>query len=181
MIPDSGRVVLPDGWRWMPWRNGGGRTAEIHVEGDAAAPDWRLSLAVIEQDGPFSAWPGVDRTLVWLDGGGLELDINGERRCLDRLGERIDFTGEDSVDAEVVQRATVLNLMVRRASGWRELAASDPAATTWIVHALHPASVGVGDRQVDLPAHATLIARHAPETSGEARSTIVLALATVSD
>jgi environmental stress-induced protein Ves len=178
MIPDSSRVVLPDEWRWMPWRNGGGRTAEIHVEGDAAAPNSRLSLAIIEKDGPFSAWPGVDRTLVWLDGGRLELDINGERRCLERLGERTEFTGENSVDARVVQRTTVLNLMVRRASGWRQVAASDPAATIWIVHAIHPASLGVGDRQVDLPAHATLITPHAPEARDDGRSVIVLALST---
>lgn len=175
MTGDS-RIVLPDEWRWMPWRNGGGRTAEIFVEGDAAAPDWRLSLAIIEQDGPFSAWPGVDRTLVWLDGGRLELDVNGEGRCLDRLGQRTEFAGGDSVDAVVVQRTTVLNLMVRRASRWRQVAASDPAGATWIVHASRPASVGIGDRRADLPAGATLITRHAPEVIGDARSTIVLAL-----
>lgn len=176
-----GRIVLPGEWRWMPWRNGGGWTAEIHVEGDEAAPDWRLSLAIIEQDGPFSAWPGVDRTLVWLDGSSLDLDIDGERRCLDRFGERTEFTGEDSVDARADGRTTVLNLMVRRDSGWRQVAASDPTGTTWIVHAIQPASVGIGDRQVDLPAHATLITPHAPETSGDMRSTIVLALSTALD
>ena len=166
MTPESSRIVLPTEWRWMPWRNGGGRTAEIHVEGDAAVPDWRLSLAIIERDGPFSAWPGMDRTLVWLDGGRLELDVNGERRSLDRLGARTEFRGEDSVEGRVVQQATVLNLMVRRAAA--------PAPTRWIVHAARAASVRIGGRHIDLPTQATLIVGGEDEPVADAGVPIIL-------
>ena len=51
----------------MPWKNGGGETAEIAVSPPGAALDdfdWRLSMARVETDGPFSAFPGIDRTLV---------------------------------------------------------------------------------------------------------------------
>lgn len=166
MTSEQRRIVLPAEWRWMPWRNGGGRTAEIHVEGDAAAPGWRLSLAIIEQDGPFSAWPGMDRTLVWLDGGRLELDVNGERRCLDRLGARTGFRGEDLVEGRVVRRTTVLNLMVRRAA--------EAGAATWIVHAPRDASIRMGGRRIELPAQATLIARAAVAPVADAGAPVVL-------
>ena len=44
-----------------PWRNGGGRTRELLVW--PSAQDWRLrlSLADIEHDGPFSAFPRITR------------------------------------------------------------------------------------------------------------------------
>ena len=155
MTPEGRRIILPDAWRWMPWRNGGGRTAEIHVEGDAEAPDWRLSLAIIERDGPFSAWPGMDRTLVWLDGSPLDLDFDGEHCRLDRIGACIEFAGEDAVGAKVAQRTTVLNLMVRRAA--------EISPPMWIAHAIGAASVRMGDRQLDVPAQATLIAHTAVE------------------
>ncbi|GAA1258544.1 HutD family protein [Kitasatospora nipponensis] len=58
-----------------PWRNGGGVTREV-----AAAPDgsWRVSLAEVAADGPFSVFPGLDRVLTVVDGPGLELTV-GDR------------------------------------------------------------------------------------------------------
>ena len=46
----SQRDVAP-----QPWANGGGTTRELLVAEDGA---WRVSLAEIEQDGPFSSFPG---------------------------------------------------------------------------------------------------------------------------
>lgn len=175
MIAHGSRIILPDEWRWMPWRNGGGRTAEIHVEGTAAAPDWRLSLAIIERDGPFSAWPGMDRALVWLDGGRLDLDIGGERRCLDRPGERAEFAGEDIVHASVAGRTTVLNLMVRRGPRWR-MAGPEAANPVSIVHARSSASFVAGGEQLELPAQATLITHDVGKTVVGAEPLIILHL-----
>ena len=62
----------------MPWKNGGGETVEIAVappEAGLDGFDWRVSLARVTADGPFSAFPGVDRTLAILDGAGLELTV----------------------------------------------------------------------------------------------------------
>ncbi|MDH6109091.1 environmental stress-induced protein Ves [Kitasatospora sp. MAP12-15] len=58
-----------------PWRNGGGLTREV-----AAAPDgsWRVSLAEVAADGPFSTFPGLDRVLTVVEGAGLELTV-GDR------------------------------------------------------------------------------------------------------
>ena len=50
------------------WRNGGGRTRELLAWPDAA--DWkvRVSVADVESDGPFSAFPGVQRWFAVLEG-----------------------------------------------------------------------------------------------------------------
>lgn len=78
----------------MPWRNGGGWTTEIARapagEGDF---DWRASIAEIGTDGPFSAFPGCDRSLVLLEGAGIELRIDGAPGLVDRRGQVVAFDG----------------------------------------------------------------------------------------
>ena len=65
----------------MPWANGRGVTREIAV---ARAPDgssapflWRASMADLDGDGPFSAFPDVDRVLVLLEGEDVALAVDG--------------------------------------------------------------------------------------------------------
>src|SRR5450830_1793080 len=82
-----------------PWKNGGGSTTEIAVEPPGATLhsfEWRLSLASIAHDGPFSHFPGVDRSLALLDGPGLMLDsatldfnvMTRREVCQHKLGRR---------------------------------------------------------------------------------------------
>jgi len=58
----------------MRWRNGAGWTREIacHPANDEIF-DWRASIAEINQDGPFSPFPGCDRHQVLLQGMGVAL------------------------------------------------------------------------------------------------------------
>lgn len=102
----------------QPWKNGGGLTWPVAVspEGaDLSHFDWRLSLAIVEADGPFSPFSGVDRLMLVLDGR-LDLEIGGnDRLTLDDTGEAAAFPG----DAEAMARlphgpAADINLMVRR-------------------------------------------------------------------
>ncbi|MCY0389407.1 HutD family protein [Robbsia sp. Bb-Pol-6] len=61
----------------VPWKNGGGTTREIAMSPVAASFDdfiWRVSVAEIARDGAFSDFPGVDRTIVLLDGAGMDLE-----------------------------------------------------------------------------------------------------------
>lgn len=63
----------------MPWKNGGGETAEIAVFPTGAGVtdfEWRVSMARVDSDGPFSLFEGVDRTLLVLDGPGIRLDVD---------------------------------------------------------------------------------------------------------
>jgi environmental stress-induced protein Ves len=62
----------------MPWKNGLGVTTEIArwPEGDGEF-EWRVSAAPVTAAGPFSAYPGLDRILVVVEGKGLTL-VHGE-------------------------------------------------------------------------------------------------------
>jgi environmental stress-induced protein Ves len=112
-------TLLPTAERTpQPWKNGGGLTWPLAVspEGaDLSSFDWRLSLAVVEAGGPFSAFPGVDRLMLMLDGR-LELDIAGsDSLALDETGEAVAFPGDAVATARLPNGpAADLNLMVRR-------------------------------------------------------------------
>lgn len=92
-------LVRARDYREQPWKNGGGLTREIAVAlSDEATPRvlWRLSLATIERDGPFSEFRGYDRTIVAVDGGPVELEVEGQRVLLDRT-DPYEFPGEAQV------------------------------------------------------------------------------------
>ncbi|MFF8605800.1 HutD family protein [Streptomyces sp. NPDC015346] len=99
------------------WRNGGGSTREI-VSWPAGAEEfqWRASVADIDRDGPFSAFPGVDRTLTLLSGDGVRLTAPGTFDRTARAGEPLVFSGDLELTAELPDggRCRVLNIMVRR-------------------------------------------------------------------
>lgn len=107
-----------------PWRNGGGQTSEIAVAPVAPANadfDWRLSIARIDRDGEFSAYPGVDRLLMPLSGGGLVLVVDEVRQSIPRF-EVIPFAGEARVSAVGVTAPSLdLNVMVHREFGTASL------------------------------------------------------------
>lgn len=108
-----------------PWRNGGGETSEIAVAPSASGIadfSWRLSIARIDGDGEFSAYPGVDRLLMPLSAGGLDLLVEGVRRIIPRF-KVIPFAGEADVSAVGVTAPSLdLNVMVRREFGTASLA-----------------------------------------------------------
>ena len=112
------RVLSPADYRRMPWKNGGGHTSEIavHPEGaGTAAFVWRVSVADVTKDGPFSRYPGVDRTLVLLAGNGVRLEGAGDPLDLRMAYEPVKFTGEAEVDCVLTDGPVRdFNLMVRR-------------------------------------------------------------------
>jgi environmental stress-induced protein Ves len=67
-------------YRQVPWRNGGGsaRDIAVHPVGASMADPfgWRVALAEIEHDGPFSHYePDIERIITLLDGAGFELEF----------------------------------------------------------------------------------------------------------
>lgn len=139
------RVIPANEYRRMRWKNGAGWTREIHAEPSADDWTWRLSIAEIERDAPFSRFPGVDRELVLLAGNGLRLRFaDGEAHELLPPHQRLRFAGERAVDGELLDgRTEDFNLMWRReavdAQLWhRPLVGAmvvfvDPGST-WVVH-----------------------------------------------
>jgi len=80
----------------MPWRNGGGVTHEVLV-GPAAATlaagfGWRISFAEVAAEGPFSVFPGCERTLTLVEGA-LTLGL-GERAIALAVGVPFGFAGD---------------------------------------------------------------------------------------
>ncbi|HEU4775513.1 MAG TPA: HutD family protein [Telluria sp.] len=104
-----------------PWKNGGGSTTEIAIAPPGAALDafeWRISLATIAASGPFSTFPGIDRTLALVDGPGVVLEIGDEGRfVLSEQDPIVEFAGESAVSATLAGGPTTdFNVMTRRAT-----------------------------------------------------------------
>lgn len=139
-------IVPANACRRERWKNGLGWTREIaRGGGQGDGFDWRLSIADIERDAAFSAFPGIDRTLVLLSGNGLRLRF-GDGRVDTLLPPHgiARFAGEQALVGELLDGPTTdFNLMWRRgvvhAELWhRPMAGAlvvfvDPGET-WVVH-----------------------------------------------
>src|SRR5690606_37730982 len=146
----SVRILRGQDYRRERWRNGAGYTRQVHAEpaaGGNAEWNWRLSIAEIDADAPFSAFPGVDRELVLLQGNGMRLRFDdGAVHELLPPHDRLRFAGERALVGELVDGPTRdFNLMWRRdaidAALWQRslvgsmLVVVDPGAT-WALHVL---------------------------------------------
>ncbi len=150
----------------MPWRNGGGTTTEIVIEPPSAALSsqvssqerflYRVSIADVASDGPFSRFEGYDRHIVLLDGAGMTLDC-GEHGRVDLtvpFSPR-SFSGDWAVHGSLVAGVVRdFNLIVdrARASSSLEVRVVDAPetlaiapGTTCIVHVLSGALAGAGE------------------------------------
>lgn len=103
----------------VSWKNGGGTTRTLAVSPEDAGFDdfrWRVSIADVGKSGSFSAFPGVDRTIVLLEGKGMVLHgADGSQVALTRPFRPHSMAGDQPVDAELVNGpARDFNVMVRR-------------------------------------------------------------------
>lgn len=100
----------------MPWKNGGGLTHEIFRFPEAAGDwQWRISIAEIASDGPFSAFPGCDRELLLLSGAGMRLQYGDRSETLQTPYDTIRFSGEEPAEAFLLNGPTVdFNAIWRR-------------------------------------------------------------------
>ncbi|MBB3772905.1 hypothetical protein FHS55_003530 [Angulomicrobium tetraedrale] len=105
--------------RVMPWKNGGGSTTEIAVFPANAGLDaflWRVSMAGVSEDGPFSAFPAIDRSLAVLAGEGIVLEVEGQAaERVERESAPARFPGDVRTRASLVGGPILdLNVMTRR-------------------------------------------------------------------
>lgn len=112
--------------RRMRWKNGQGETAEIAVDPPGAPLDafaWRVSMARVDADGPFSAFAGIDRTLTLLAGAGLRLVAAGrDPATLGVDAPPYSFPGDVACEATLVDGGiTDLNVMTRRGVAWHRV------------------------------------------------------------
>jgi environmental stress-induced protein Ves len=67
----------------QPWKNGAGVTTQLALHEEGERWVWRLSLAEVAQSGPFSDFAGYERTIMLVEGAGMELEVDG--RATDAL------------------------------------------------------------------------------------------------
>lgn len=116
------RVLRRADTQRVRWRNDGGWTRELlrsPTDADQRADgfDWRVSVAEVESDGPFSSFDGYDRLLVLLDGAGMDLHftVTGQTMRLRADNRRARFRGESPIDATLIDGPTTdFNLIWRR-------------------------------------------------------------------
>jgi environmental stress-induced protein Ves len=78
----------------VPWRNGAGTTIELASGGGRGeAWGWRVSIADIGADGPFSAYPGVVRQILVVAGAGADLELPGGATIALEPGAAARFDG----------------------------------------------------------------------------------------
>lgn len=115
----TSRILPASGYNRVRWKNGAGRTSEILRVPDHDDWQWRLSIAEIEVNAPFSSFPGVEREIVLLSGNGLRLrfdhDSAGGAHELLPPHDRLRFAGEHTAFAELIDGPTRdFNLMWKR-------------------------------------------------------------------
>lgn len=88
----------------MPWRNGGGVTTEVACNpgGGLQGFEWRLSIAQVGQDGPFSIFSGMQRIIAVLEGAGIEMTVDGVRQTPLRPRQPYAFSGDSQVQCRLL-------------------------------------------------------------------------------
>jgi len=100
------------------WKNGGGVTRELLAWPSPADWVFRLSVAEVQADGPFSCFVGVQRWFAVLSGAGVRLRIGAaapyEEHALTPASAPFCFEGALPVDCKLIDGITQdFNLMVR--------------------------------------------------------------------
>jgi uncharacterized protein len=111
-------VIRPSEYRIMPWKNGGGVTTEIFASPSSGDFDWRVSIAMVNEDGPFSNFNGYERHIMTLAGEGMRIEIEG-RGWFDLEPFRpFSFSGDMRASGALLNGPVLdFNLMVRRDFG----------------------------------------------------------------
>jgi uncharacterized protein len=113
------RIIRASDCKTTPWKNGGGSTTEIAIGPPGAsleAFDWRVSMARVASDGPFSDFAGIDRTLAVVKGNGLVLTTGKNAPVILSSGaDPVSFPGDTPTSAQLTAgEITDLNVMTRR-------------------------------------------------------------------
>ena len=122
-------IVYPKDFKEVPWKNGLGITREIFRiphENDPNEFYFRLSMAAVNQSGPFSLYPGKDRFLMLLEGRGFRLRFDDHSEVvLAAPFDSTEFEGEDVIQCQLIDKASSdFNVMTDRNFGKSEVGLS---------------------------------------------------------
>ena len=146
----------------MPWANGRGTSYEIASDRNEAEEwTWRLAMATVNEDGPFSRIECVNRFLAVVEGAGMLLSVDRKRlQCLPM--QVVRFRGDAITDATLTDGPiTDINLMIRRKESDGEMVIVPVAGllhgATIVVAVDGSAQVKCGDSIIDLERHDSIL------------------------
>lgn len=110
-------------FKTQPWKNGGGTTLELYrIPNDSDGFHFRLSIATVNDDGPFSNFPGINRTIMLLEGRGMSLKFPHQEIKIDQELCPLNFDGGEKIDCRLLAGPLCdFNVMVERNWGKTEV------------------------------------------------------------
>ncbi len=102
----STNIIKPDEFRRVQWKNGRGITKElaVHFVKGESRYLWRISVASVDTDGPFSDFSGYERSLIMLEGKGIRLKHSGRKESILKDTSAVaDFSGDGLTYAELIE------------------------------------------------------------------------------
>lgn len=110
------RHIKKSQYKVMPWKNGKGTTTQLWCVPDVLNYDWRISRATVGVDGPFSHFPGYDRSLSIINGNGIKLSVgSGNFTVLTEESNPFEFSGDDDTTSQLVNGPVLdFNVICRR-------------------------------------------------------------------
>lgn len=146
----------------MPWANGRGTSYEIASDRNEAGEwTWRLAMAPVNEDGPFSRIECVNRSLAVVEGVGMLLSVDRKKlQCLPM--QVVRFRGDAVTEAALTDGPIMdINLMVRRKEAEGEMAMVSDAGllndVSIVVAVGGSAQVKSGDSIIELERHDSVL------------------------
>jgi len=146
----------------MPWANGRGTSYEIASDrSDAGEWTWRLAMAPVNEDGPFSRIECVNRFLAVVEGAGMLLSVDRKKvQC--KPMQVVRFRGDAITEAALTDGPiTDINLMIRRKEAEGEMAVITDSGllneASIIVALGGSAQVKCGDSTIELERHDSIL------------------------
>jgi len=146
----------------MPWANGRGTSYEIASDrSDAGEWTWRLAMAPVNEDGPFSRIECVNRFLAVVEGAGMLLSVDRKKlQC--KPMQVVRFRGDAITEAVLTDGPiTDINLMFRRKEAEGEMAVVSDSGllneASIIVALGGSAQVKCGDSTIELERHDSIL------------------------
>lgn len=110
------QLISPNQWQTQAWKNGGGITHQLARFDDNAGMRWRVSIAEVASDGPFSRFEQTDRIIMLLEGKGFCLHGAEDKPVvLEKALVPFAFAGETAIECTLINGPVRdFNLMTRR-------------------------------------------------------------------
>lgn len=160
-------LITPAHWQTQRWQNGGGITHQLCRQDDGQGLLWRLSIAEVASDGPFSRFDNIDRIILLLTGEGFCLHGVGDNpQVLATSLMPFAFAGEAAIHCSLINGAVRdFNLMTRRDTLHAELQVLTissavqtlPLSTQTLIYiASGSVNAVLGEKRITLEAQQTL-------------------------